>query len=302
MAIIHPFVIPGPDPLVPEAKVPTALEEYLFDLNGFVVLRGVLSASEIADCTREIDQIPRSVPRSGWHGFIQREDHPEHRGISYQQVYELPAFSRIIDHPNLINYVARFVGGRDTFDYHHAPLYIDENFYNIRGKGEAIPFHAGGHDVCKRMQFRYHNGRFACGQINVLIAHNDIGPGDGATMVIPGSHKSNIIHPAFLNPDSAKQWSDVGGGGSVEGIPGAIEVHLKAGDAIVFVDTTAHGSAKRASAGERRISVFRFGPSWGNSRWGYRASNQLLERLSPLARKIVEPQTYRRPDGMAAWY
>ena len=84
--------------------------------------------------------------------------------------------------------------------------------------------------------------------------------------------------------------------------PGAVEVDLKAGDAILFVDATCHGSAKRVNAGERAISVFRYGASWGNSRWGYRASGELKQRLSPLAAKIVEPQTYRRPDGMAAWY
>jgi len=294
-----PFAPPPPSPLVADAKTPTPLEEYLFDLNGFIVLRDVLSGAEIAACNAAVDGIPRSLPKSGWHGFVQREDHPEHRGISYQQIYELPPFTRIIDHRNLINYVARFVGGQDTFDYHHASLYIDENFFNIRGPGEAIPLHSGGHDICKRTRFRYHNGRFACGQVNVLIAYNDIGPGDGATMVIPASHKSNMIHPAPLIEKN--QWGD-GGGGSVEGTPGAIEVYLQAGDAIVFVDATAHGSATRKNPGERRISVYRYGPSWGNSRWGYRASTELLNRLNFLARQIVEPQQYRRPDGMAAWY
>jgi hypothetical protein len=30
-----------------------------------------------------------------------------------------------------------------------------------------------------------------------MIALNDWCSGDGVTMLIPGSHKSNIIHPAF---------------------------------------------------------------------------------------------------------
>jgi hypothetical protein len=297
----NPFFPAAPAPLVPSARVPSPLEEYLFDLNGFVIVRGALSAQEVQACNNAVDTIPRSLPRLGWQGHVQREDHPEHRGISYQQVYELEPFSSLIDHPNIINYVARFVGGQDTFDYHHAPLYIDENFFNIRGPGEAIPIHAGGHDICKRMQFRYHNGRFACGQVNVLIAHTDIGPGDGGTMVIPGSHKSNMIHPAFLEAERQNEWSD-GGGGSMEGIAGAIEVQMKAGDALIFVDATCHGSAKRINPGERRISVYRYGPSWGTSRWGYRASRELLERLGPLARKIAEPQQFRRPDGVLPWY
>jgi len=282
---------------LPNARIPSKLDEYLFDLNGFVVLRGVLSPEEVADANARIDQIPRSLPRLGWHGWVQREDHPAHRGISYQQVYELGgALERMIDHPNYINYVLRFVGGHDTFDYHHGPLFIDENFFTIRGPGEAITLHAGGHDICKRMGFRYHNGRFQCAQINVLIAFTDIGPGDGATMVIPGSHKSNMVHPEFLNPKRSEEWQE-GKGGSVDGVAGAQEVHMKAGDAIVFVDATCHGSAKRVNPGERRISVYRYGSSWNRTRWGYHASPEILARVNPFARKIIHPQEYIRPPG-----
>ena len=270
----------------PEAAVPSDLDEYLFDLQGFVVLRNVLNPDEVEACNRAIDAIPRSVPRNGWYGRVHREDHPEHRGVSYQQVYELAPFERLIDHPNYINYVARFVGGHDTYDRYHGPLFIDENFYNIRGPGESIPIHAGSHDRCKRMAFLYHNGRFQCGQINVLFAFNDIGPGDGATMVIPGSHKSNIVHPEIMRPRKHSPWSDEGGE-SMDGFAGAVEVHLKAGDAIVFVDSCCHGSAKRVNPDKRRIAVFRYGSTWNRTRFGYEPSEELLARLNPFARSIV---------------
>jgi hypothetical protein len=297
----HHHLPPPPAVNVPGAAVPSALDEYLFDLNGFVLLRGVLSREEVADANARIDTVPRSLPRKGWHGWVQREDHPEHRGISYQQVYELGgALERMIDHPNYINYVLRFVGGHDTFDYHHGPAFIDESFFSIRGPGEAITLHAGGHDISKRMSFRYHNGRFQCNQVNVLIAFTDIGPGDGATMVIPGSHKSNIVHPEFLNPQRATEWQDGTKGGSVDGVAGAMEVHLRAGDAIVFVDALCHGSARRANAGERKIAVYRYGSSWNRTRWGYHASPELLARANPFARKLVHPQEYIRPPGTAA--
>lgn len=300
-ATYHDHEIRSPRIQFPEAPIPSALDEYLFDLQGFVIVRGALSPEEVKAGNDAIDQIPRSLPRKGWHGWVQREDHPEHRGISYQQVMELGGtFERMIDHPNYINYVLRFVGGQDCFDYHHGPLFIDEHFFTIRGPGEAIPLHAGGHDICKRMAFRYHNGRFQCAQINVLVAFTDIGPGDGATMVIPGSHKSNIIHPAFNAPDRHEAWSDKSKGASVDGIPGAVEAHLKAGDALVFVDATCHGSAKRINEGERRIAVYRYGSSWNRTRWGYHASPEILARLNPFARRLVHPQEYVRPPGTEA--
>jgi Phytanoyl-CoA dioxygenase (PhyH) len=289
---IRPPAVPAAD-----AAIPTDLDEYLFDLKGFLLLPGVLSAQEVAEGNSLIDTIPRDLPRGGWHGWVQREDHPEHRGISYQQVYELGGvFERMIDHPRYLNYLLRFVGGHETHDHYHGPAAVDENFFSIRGPGEAIPVHSGGHEVSSRTGYRYHNGRFLCGEVNVLTAFTDIGTGDGATMVIPGSHKSNMIHPAFLRRDRAHEWSDKGGG-SVEDVEEAVEVHMKAGDMLIFVDALCHGSARRTNPGERRISVYRYGSSWCRTRFGHAPSPELLARLGPMARKLVHPREPARPPG-----
>jgi hypothetical protein len=294
---IRPLAVPHA-----HAKVPSSLDEYLFDLNGFLLLRGVLSADEIADGNARLDQIPPTLGRAGWFGWVQRENHPEHRGASYQQIFELGGvFERMIDHPAHLNYVARFLGGHGTYDHYLGPAFIDEAFVTIRGPGKSIPLHSGGHEGCKRTSYHYHNGRFQCGQVNVLTAFTDVGPGDGATMVIPGSHKSNLIHPAFLESDPVRNWSEEGGA-SADSIPGAIEVHMKAGDAIVFVDATCHGSATRVNAGNRRHTVYRYSSAWNRSRFGYHASPELLSRLNPVARKLVHPQEYRRPpDTETRW-
>jgi hypothetical protein len=283
----HSHHIAPPQVDSPEGAIPSLLDEYLFDLQGFLIIRGALSQPEVQAANALIDQIPKSLPRAGWHGRVQREDHADHRGISYQQVYELgEPFEKIIDHPNYINYLLRFVGGHDNYDRNMGPAFIDENFYNLRGPGEAIPIHGGGHDACRRTGYHYFNGRFNCGQLNIIFAFNDIGPGDGATMVIPGSHKSNVIHPAFLGPGMAERWTDHGGG-SLEGISGAIEVHLKSGDAVIFVDALCHGSAKRVNPGLRRTAVYRYGSAWNRTRWGYEPSPELLARLNPFARSLV---------------
>ncbi len=76
----------------------------------------------------------------------------------------------------------------------------------------------------------------------------------------------------------------------MDNVEGAIEVHLNAGDVILFVDAICHGSAARVNPGERRIAVYRYGPSWGNFRHPYAPSPEFLERLTPERRKIVQPQ------------
>ena len=126
-----------------------------------------------------------------------------------------------------------------------------------------------------------------------MLALTDIGSGAGGTMVIPGSHKSNLIHPAFADGRSK--------GGSAERIEAAIEIEMQAGDALLFVDCIAHGSAKRRIPGDRRVVIYRYGPHWGHSRYGYQPSADLLARLTPDRRRIIQPLNFLRNPEQAIY-
>ena len=97
-------------------------------------------------------------------------------------------------------------------------------------------------------------------------------------MVIPGSHKSNLLHPVFAE-----------GAESVDEVPAAVELPLKADDDAFSVDCMAHGSARRTNPGQRRVLIIRYGPHWGNDRYGFQPSPELIMRLTPTRRKIVQP-------------
>lgn len=265
----------------------SAMDTYLFDLRGYLVLKGAIARDHVAELNGIIDDVIRLEPpiKPGeWYGGVHAHSYGGVDGINLQQIYEAgEPFQRLIDHPCWIDKVKSFVGGEGTFDHHHGPLFIDENFANVRGPGEAIGLHSGGHTGTKRNQFRYRNGRFQCGQVNILMALTDIGPGDGATMLIPGSHKSNLVHPHLAEHTMQKRVT------SLDGLEGAIEIHMQAGDALLFVDAIAHGSARRVNDGQRRIVVYRYGPSWGFFRHPYRPTRALLNRLTPEQRQIVMP-------------
>lgn len=256
---------------------------YFFDLRGYIIVRGALSAAEVKDLNDAADAIPRLAPGE-WYGPMQAHTYGTKDGLNYQQIYEAGApYEKLIDHPAWIEHIKTFVGGQNNFDAHHGPLFIDENFINFRDPGEAIGLHSGGDCGCKRNQYRVLNKQFMVGQVNALIALRDVGPGDGATMVVPASHKQNFMHP-----DLAKHVMKPEGA-SGDNCEGAVEVHLNAGDVLIFADTLMHGSAKRVNPGQRRIVVYRYGPSWGFFRHGYRPSRELLARLTPERRKIVWP-------------
>jgi len=212
--------------------------------------------------------------------------------LNLQQIYEGgKAFEAFIDHPSWINKVKTFVGGQTSFDSTWGPLFIDECFANFRGPGEAIGLHSGKTPMIKRNQYTISSsGEFGAYQVNVLVALTDIGKGDGGTMLIPGSHKANFEHPIVKEKLNQLRNGDLDAMRDVDGVPNAVEIYMNKGDAIVFSDACAHGSARRVNAGYRKICVFRYQPSWANFRLPYRASDELLKRLTKPQREIVAPK------------
>ena len=265
-------------------KKPTELESYLFDLNGYIVVKNALNKFEINACNKIIDKL-KNLKHREWSGYVHGHNYGGKEGLNLQQIYEAgKPFEKLIDHPSWIHHMLEFVGGEDTFDHNHGPLFIDENFANVRGPGDAIGIHSGNHEGTQRGHYRYENGKFHCGQINILLALNDIGPGDGGTVVIPSSHKANFKHPEFDKNRMLK-----GKLSHAQSMTASKEIYLKAGDGLLFVDSLCHGSTKRVNKGERRIVIYRYGPSWGFFRHPYRPSKKLLKNLSKFQRQIVMP-------------
>ena len=243
-------------------KIPTELEDYLFDLRGYLVLEDALSPEEVVELNTALDDLlakrepvdPKVRAREGYNNF----------GLWHSNVVEAgEVFERLIDHPSWISHIHRYVGNQDK------PV-LEESVAIVRVEGQASHLHSGAHKRRQYPQFRYHDGQFRCGEVNIMMALNDWHSGDGVTMVVPGSHKSNIIHPALVT--AAKEP-----GGSLDTVTGAVEVLMDAGDVVLFVDCLAHGSGRRTNPGERRSLLYRYGPKWRT----YRPSDELMERLTP---------------------
>jgi hypothetical protein len=269
------------------ATNPTDLEDFLFDLRGYLIIPRAIDADHLAQLNAAFDAFPADLPWKGWWGDVQRLDNNGRAGMELQNIVHAgPAFEALIDHPSWVDRMRRYCGEQGTWV---EGLFIDECFASVRRSGGYFPMHSGGQDRVIRNQYAFGDGRWQCGQVNILVALTDIGPGDGGTRILPGSHKSNLAHPIFKIPyeERARQDDEV--------VEGAIEVHLKAGDALLFVDALSHGATKRTNPGERRAVIYRYGPMWGATRYGYRYSQALLDRLTPERRAILEPITPRRP-------
>ena len=267
-----------------DARVPSALDDFLFDLNGYLVLKNVVDANLLARLNAAFDAFP-PLEYGDWWGNAMRRDYNGATGFELHNCVEAGApFEELIDNPGWINYLRHYCGEENSYV---SGLFIDECIASIRRSGGHHPVHSGGHRAALRNKYLYEHGVFRCGQCNVILALTDVGPGDGPTMVIPGSHKANFPHP------NAGNYSNLD---RMDNLEGAIPVTMNAGDALLFVDGIMHGGSSRTnSEGERRVTIFRYGVSWGSTRYGFEYSQELLDRLTPERRKLLQPIAPNRP-------
>ncbi len=267
-------------------RQPCELDDFLFDLNGFLVLKNAVAPDLLAALHGTFDAFPDDLPMGGWLGGAQRRDYTPDTGLELHQAVTLGGpFATLIDHPSWIDLVRHYGGEEKSYV---EGLFIDESIASVRTQGGHHPVHAGGYRVALRGTYGYNNGVFRCGQINIILAVSDIGPGDGPTMVVPASHKSNFDHPGKAAYEKRERMDE---------LVGAVPVHMEAGDALLFVDGLMHGGSRRTNPGERRITIYRYGPIWGASRYGYQYDPAFLDTLTPTQRRILQPLPPIFPGG-----
>lgn len=270
-----------------EARHPSALDDFFFDLRGYLILKNAVEPALIDDINRAIDELP-PLEYGQWLGNAQRRDYTSSTGLELHNCIEVGTpFERLIDHPGWINYLRHYCGEEDSYV---AGLFIDESIISVRTSGGHHPVHSGGYKGALRGAYHYNHGVFRAGQCNVILALTDVGDGDGATMVIPGSHKSNFPHPG------AGDYSKLD---RMDHLDGAVPAYLEKGDALLFVDGLMHGGSSRTNPGERRVTIYRYGPLWGANRFGYQYSQELLDRITPEQRTILQPVAPLQPQREA---
>lgn len=267
----------------PEPRMPTSQDDFFFDLRGYLILENAIEPELLDRLNHAFDTFP-DLEQGQWWGNAQRRDYTGETGFELHNCVEAGApFEALIDHPGWINYVRRYCGEEASYVQ---GLFVDECIASIRRSGGHHPVHSGGYRGALRGAYQYKHGVFRCGQCNILLALTDVGEGDGPTMVIPGSHKSNFAHP---------NAGDYQRGDRMDALAGAVPAYLKKGDALLFVDGLMHGGSSRTNLGERRITIYRYGPLWASTRFGYEYSQALLDRLTPERRKILQPVPPLRP-------
>jgi ectoine hydroxylase-related dioxygenase (phytanoyl-CoA dioxygenase family) len=193
----HPH-LPGPEVAVSEALPPadgemSAEEDYGFDVQGFLIVRGALNSEELDACNRLVDQ--GGVPAD------------------------------LCAHPVVVRYIEQLCG----LAYHvDKPVTLVEQL----GLHDTRPM-VGGNEPRNPGRAYFHQGtsRF-CQGVRAIWALEDIPPGAGGVILLPGSHNVNV--PV---PDVVLSGADT----YLESLGMCLQPALQAGDLLLHASTLANG-------------------------------------------------------------
>ena len=125
---------------------PTEWEDYLFDLQGYLVLKDVVSPELIAEINETVDEwVALHEAGHKWIGHVRGSDPEPVQGpdIKFANIIEGgPAFEALIDNSNWLEYVKRYIDNDG--------LYIWANHLSVSRKGSYVPVHSGGHNKSYR--------------------------------------------------------------------------------------------------------------------------------------------------------
>ena len=243
-------------------------EKFIFDLQGFIVIPGVLSKTE---CEQYIALADEAWPRQPDDGAFRRFG-----GISR---WGQP-FVDLMDHPRVLEYLVELIGRR---------LRIDHDYCIFMRKGDAInPLHGGPRLYETDHWYYYQDGIMRNGLTVATFNLTDAPEGAGGFACIPGSHKTNFIrhlpadvrhykrHPAYV-----------------------IQPPMEAGDVLIFTEALIHGTRPWVADHERRTLLYKYSPPHSSWRIDQYDLSEFPEATERQKRLMAPPSVQDHPVVVA---
>ena len=184
----------------PLSAVPE-LDRYLYDLQGYLVLKGAVGPEQLAQFNAAVDAndpmpgVALGITQEEALAMMEQPHHPTLKDLQQGFADGIPAlgthpcFDSMIDHPSWISHIREFTNGADT-------RMTGGGGVSCRWPGQASGVHGGGHNKNTTFEWvegewpdgpdkgRGSTGRFHCQTVSILLALNDCPPGGGSTFVV----------------------------------------------------------------------------------------------------------------------
>lgn len=228
----------------------TETERYLFDLNGFLVLRDVLDDETVGRLNDSLDRL----------GLDELDEAGRQSKLEWLPDFGGP-FVDLIDNERILPYLVEFVDERVRLDHSYGIQMVPGS--------PGLPLHGFPDDRPRNCAwYQVRNGTIAAGLTVVSFALTDVSADAGGFVCVPGSHKANFRCP-FLDAPADRQQ------------PWLTHVELRAGDAVIFTEALTHGSLDWHGPGNRRALFYKYAPG----QWAWLSHQWTAEQLAPLTKR-----------------
>jgi len=256
-------------------------EKYFFDLSGYLVLRAVLTADEVACMNAAIDHhaeqlTPHERRFEGDSQALTSEirQHWLEGMLAWERPYCEP-FRELLVHSRIRPYLEEVLGSDYRLD--HGPSLV-----TMETDCAGHYMHGGGVERPDFSQtYMYKQGKIYCGLTVVEFMLADEGPGDGGLALVAGSHKTNFPMPQSLH--LYEEYQEY-----------VKEIDCRAGDVVIFSEATTHGTLKWRGEHQRRTLIYKYSPHFQAHAPGYHETSfpTYVDDMTPQQRRLL-----RQPSG-----
>ncbi|MSR81796.1 MAG: hypothetical protein EXS58_02570 [Candidatus Latescibacteria bacterium] len=223
-------------PVVPMS----AAQKYVFDLKGWICLPGLLSAEQLGPIREH--QMKFLHERDS----LAPEERDNHGGPS--QI--------LLDHPAVVGVLNavlshQALAAEDCYGFRYDHTYTS---HRKAGHDNFAPHGGGGYfNFCGSSHlYQMLPGRVHSGLTRVVWELNEVGPGDGVTMFLSGSHKAAFPRPEELSGRDSSLWESY---------------TCPAGSVVIFTEALCHTGTKWNNTERDRLCLFTCYDTV-NSKWG----------------------------------
>jgi hypothetical protein len=267
----------------------TDRERYLFDLQGYLVVRGALSPGETRRLNEALDANQDRLlddEEVGSYGSPPLTGGPRGKFegmLTWPQPWCQP-FRDLLVHQPAIPYLDGLLGRGWHMD--HPPT-----IWQTSKGAEGLGLHLGDPHFQGGAYYRCKNGRIRNGLTVFQYALSDVDEGDGGFCCIPGSHKTNFLRPSPIS--LLQEDADI-----------VRNPSLRTGDLLIFTEALTHGTLPWTAAYDRRAVLYRYSPKWVMYGPGFHTATPppWADELDEAGRAAIEPAYFYdrpliEPDG-----
>ncbi|KAL1503143.1 hypothetical protein AB1Y20_011205 [Prymnesium parvum] len=284
-------------PAVPASSSLSHKQKYLFDLNGFLVLRNVLTDAELgaanaaidAHLATELHERTGPLRTSALYGRESRElagDGATGRFdmggmLAWAEPHREP-FREFLCHPRVAPALIELLGVGYRLD--HSPLMIA-----MQRGSEGHTLHGGAvteaGEPAWPLSYEFRHGQMRSQLLTVCMQLADADEGDGGFCVVPGSHKANFAVPPALADLADPELNEF-----------LRQPRVLAGDVLLFTEAVLHGTLPWRAAHQRRTVIYRFAPAGSAYGRGYSPQwpPKTLEGMTEAQQAVMQPPFHPR--------